>query len=560
MQKNWWRNKVVYQIYPQSFYDSNGDGIGDIQGIIKKLDYLQDLGIDIIWICPIFNSPMVDNGYDISDYYSIHANYGDFTDLKELIQKANERNIKILLDLVINHCSDKHKWFQKAIQNPEGKYGDYFIFKKGKNGEPPSNWRSIFGGSVWEKVANSDYYYYHTFSKEQPDFNWENKELRTELYKMINFWLELGIGGFRIDAITFIKKELSFQSLPADREDGLVGLRTVGINYPGIEVFLKEMRRETFDKYNAFSVAEMSGVNPDHICEYIGDNGFYDTIFDFSYMNLDLDGTTHWYKHRAFSAKEVNQALFASHQKAQDINAFLSVVLENHDQPRALNKWFPKKEITFEMKAMLAILNLTLRGIPFLYQGQEIGMTNHQWECIEEIKEVKSLSQYETALSSGLSKEDAFHAIAYRSRDNARTPMQWNDGVNGGFTSAKPWTRVNPNYTAINVEKQQSDNKGLFSFYKRLIHIRKDVKFGNVLLEGDISQIFEEYDTIIGYERSTSSQTLHILLNYSDSIIEIPYPHNIWSCVVDNYNRYQFVDGILTLRPYEGVVLEIGKE
>lgn len=558
MKKNWWRDKVVYQIYPQSFYDSNGDGIGDIQGIIRKLDYLQELGIDIIWICPIFQSPMVDNGYDISDYYAIHPNYGSFSDLKELIQEANKRNMKILLDLVVNHCSDQHEWFQKAIQNPEGEYGNYFIIKKGIDGKEPNNWRSIFGGSVWEKLENSDYYYYHTFSKEQPDFNWENKKLREELYKMINFWLDLGLGGFRIDAITFIKKDLTFKSLPQDRQDGLVSLRTVGINYPGIEVFLKEMRRKTFDKYNAFTVAEMSGVNPNDIYAYIGDDGFYDSIFDFSYMNLDLNGTKNWYEHKPFYAKDINQIIYQGHDKAQEMDAFLSIVLENHDQPRALNKWFDEKNITFKSAAMLAVLNLTLRGIPFIYQGQEIGMTNNEWASIEEIKEVKSLAQYETAILDGISPEQAFYAVAYRSRDNARTPMQWDDRVNGGFSLVEPWTKVNSNYKEINVYKQQSDSQSLLNFYKELIFIRKNTQFSEVLLEGKISQILEEYDHIIAYERSIDSRKVHIILNYSNLPIDIAYNYKISSCVISNYNKaYQYINKTLKLRPYEAIMLEI---
>lgn len=558
MKKNWWRDKVVYEIYPQSFYDSNNDGIGDIQGILNKLDYLQDLGIDIIWICPIFESPMVDNGYDISNYYSIHSNYGSFEDLEKLIQEAHKRNIKILLDLVVNHCSDQHEWFKKAIQNPESKYRNYFIFRNSVDGKAPNNWRSVFGGSVWEKIPNTNCYYYHTFSKEQPDFNWENENLRKDIYEMINFWLDLGVGGFRIDAITFIKKDLTFKSLPQDKEDGLVSLRTVGINYPGIEVFLKEMKQKTFEKYNAFTVAEMSSVKPEAICNYIGKDGFFNSIFDFSYLNLDLGGTTNWYEHTQFNANKVNNILFKNHDKVQEMDAFLSNVLENHDQPRSLNKWFNEADISFKSASMLAVLNLTLRGIPFIYQGQEIGMTNNKWNSIEEIKEVKSIAQYNAALLEGITPEAAFKAVAYRSRDNARTPMQWDESKNSGFSVSKPWLAVNNNYTEINVSTQKEDSQSIYNFYKKLIYIRKNSEFSDILREGRINQILKEYDSLIAFERTTDSGKLHVLLNYSPVPTDIIYAHEIRSCVITNYESHLYKDRKLTLRPYEAIVFEIG--
>lgn len=556
MNKNWWHNKIIYQIYPQSFYDSNADGIGDLNGIIEKLDYIKELGIDIIWISPIFCSPMKDNGYDISDYYSIAPQYGIIGDLEKLIIEAKKRKIKILLDLVVNHCSDKHEWFQKALNDPESEWGQYFIIKKGNNGKPPNNWRAIFGGSVWEQIRDTKFYYYHTFTKNQPDFNWENKDLRYEIYEMINFWLNKGISGFRIDAITFIKKELTFTSLEPDGPDGLVALRKVGVNYPGIEVFLKEMKKETFEKYNAFSIAEMSSVGTEKYNKYIGDDGFYDSIFDFSIMNLDLAGTNLWIKHKKFNAEIVNRALFESQKKAQEINAFLSIVLENHDQPRSLNKWFKQEEISFYSASLLAVLNTTIRGVPIIYQGQEIGMTNREWSSIGEIKDVKSIGQYKLALINGASNEEAFDAIKYRTRDNARSPMQWTNKENGGFTTGKAWTSVNKNFNKINVEEQLSNEQSLLQFYKRVIQLRKSENYENIFWLGTIKQIYPEKKNLIAYEREYNQRKVHIILNYSSTETQITNNYNSSTFLIHNYQELKKDENSITLRAFESIIVE----
>lgn len=561
MAERWWQNSIVYQIYPQSFNDSNNDGVGDIRGIIQKLDYLYTLGITVIWICPIFQSPMVDNGYDISDYYAIQEQYGSLDDLVHLIEEARKRGIKILLDLVINHCSDQHAWFKEALNDPEGEYGQYFIFRKGVDGREPNNWRSIFGGSVWQKLPGKDLYYYHTFTKHQPDLNWENERLRHSMYEMIRYWLALGIAGFRIDAATFIKKDLSFRSLPPDRPDGLVALRSAGINYPGIEVFLHEMKRQTFDRYNAFCVAEMSSVQVSRIGSYIGHKGFFSSIFDFSCMNLDLENGSLWYRHKPFDAQSVKNALFPSQEAAQEQEAYLSIVLENHDQPRALNKWFRDEDISFTSAALLAVLNLTLRGIPFIYQGQEIGTTNRHWSGIDEIHDVKSLYQYESAIQEGVPSEDAFKAVAYRSRDNARSPIRWNDCSDTGKKRILPGRPSLPDIATLpGVDSQLHDAGSLLHFYRRLIALRKNSEYSEILTRGDIQPLTGDYHGVIAYARTYAGRCLHVVLNYQGVETSLDYASPVLAYIIGNYGGYRLESSVLALRPFEALVLEVSEE
>jgi len=551
-----WGNMVVYQIFPQSFYDANDDGIGDIRGIIKKLPYLKELGINAIWLCPIFLSPMIDNGYDISDYYTIHPRYGSLEDFKDLLADSKKSGIQIFLDLVVNHCSIEHEWFQKALANPESDWADYFIIKKSKDGKEPNNWRSIFGGSVWERIKDTHYFYYHTFNKAQPDFNWENPALRKEIYKIISYWLEMGVSGFRIDAITFIKKDLSFQSLPADQEDGLVALRKVGINYPGIEVFLEEMKRETFDKYNAFTVAEMSSINPKNLSLYVGEGGAFDSIFDFSFMNLDLAGTTHWYNKKKFTAKEILHAYFDSQKYAVDISAYLSLALENHDQPRAIHKWVEKEDISFKSLSMIALLQFALRGIPFIYQGQEIGMQNYPWKNIDEINDIKSLGQYESALLAGKSAKEAFDAVSYRSRDNARTIMQWNKTKYGGFSKGPTAYHINKNYKKINICNLQKKKTSLWHFYKKLITLRLKSQWANVLSQGGIKQLAFESDHIIAFSRFLPCVHLVCLINYSSKKQNFPLSYEPKKIIINNYSKLSYFDDQFVLKPFQAVLFE----
>lgn len=555
MKKKWWNEKVAYQIYPRSFYDSNGDGIGDVRGIVEKLDYLQSLGVDLVWISPIYQSPMKDNGYDISDYYSIDPVFGTSGDMEELLVKAGERDIRILMDLVVNHCSSEHEWFQKALQNPKGEYGDYFIIREGRDGQAPNNWRSIFGGSVWEFIEGTNLYYYHTFAKEQPDLNWENPRLRREIYSMMNWWLQKGLGGFRVDAITYIKKDPSYRSLPPDGADGLADLETVSSNYPGIEVFLREMRSKTFDVYDAFSVAEMSGVDAEKLEEYIGPDGLFCSIFDFSYMELDVDAFQ-WFRPRKVTAKRIKERLFESQQMAQEADSFLSVVLENHDQPRSLSKWFGEEEIGYLSATMLAVFNLTLRGIPFIYQGEEIGMSNTHFDDIHCYEDIMTWGQYERAKKEGISQEECLDMANRRSRDHARTPMQWEDSRNAGFSPSLPCFPVNENYRTVNVRAQEQ-GRSILNFYREMIRLRKSKALRDVLVYGTFEPELEEEENVIAYRRSFGSRTVCVMLNFVNREQKVAVPGIPGEVFISNYGGTKIYAPDYILRPFEAVLFGI---
>ena len=405
MTKKWWKEAVVYQVYPKSFYDSNHDGIGDIAGVTAKLDYLQDLGIDVIWLSPVYESPMDDNGYDISNYYNIDKQFGSNEDMDQLIKEAKARDMRIIMDLVINHSSDEHEWFKKALEDPNGKYADYYIFKEGDGPNPPNNWRSIFGGSVWEQLDDGRYYM-HMFSKKQPDLNWESEALREELYAIVNYWLEKGLGGFRIDAITYIKKDQEFKSLAPDRPDGLANCNELSQNYEGIDEFLLELRERTFDQYDCMTVAEAPGVPYDQLGDYIGDNGYFDMMFDFSHTEVDANENDEWFDRLDWTIDDFKKLLFTSQLEAQKIG-WGTAYLENHDQPRSISKYIPEGHINFHSSSMLATMYFLLRGTPFIYQGQEIGMTNCVMESVGEFDDLATHDQYNRALEAGLSEAEA---------------------------------------------------------------------------------------------------------------------------------------------------------
>lgn len=552
MKKKWWNEKIVYQVYPRSFKDTNGDGIGDVRGIIEKLDYIKSVGVDMIWISPIYKSPMKDNGYDISDYYAIDPIFGTMEDMDELLLKAKGKGLKVLMDLVVNHCSSEHEWFKKALKDPKGPYGDYFIIKEGKDGKAPNNWRSIFGGSVWEPIKGTPYYYYHTFAKEQPDLNWENPQLRREIYDMMNWWLKKGLGGFRVDAITYIKKDPSYKSLPADGADGLAALSEVSSNYPGIEVFLKEMREETFDVYDAFSVAEMSGVDAAKLREYIGPDGLFSSIFDFSYMELDVE-LFQWYRPVEVNAAMVKEKLFESQSMAQEAESFLSVVLENHDQPRAAEKWFPK-QVGYESQTMLATMNLMLRGIPFIYQGEEIGMTNSTFSDIREYEDIMLWGQYDRAKKEGCTEEECLDMANRRSRDHARTPMQWDDSEQAGFTTGKPALPVNDNYRTINVKKEEREGSVL-DYYRKLTALRKSDEYRELLTYGEIYPALEEEKDVIAYERVKDGKKLLIVLNFLGENQKISLGNEERKIVLSNYKTEESCFGQVELQPFQALVL-----
>ena len=499
MKKKWRHDKIAYQIYPKSFLDTNGDGIGDLRGIISKLDYLKELGIDIIWLSPIYQSPFVDQGYDISDYYKIAREFGTMEEFDELLEETKKRGMYVLMDLVVNHCSDRHEWFQKALADPYGKYAEYFHFVKGKDGKEPSNYRSYFGGSAWEPVPGTDLYYLHMFAKEQPDLNWENPELREEIYKMINWWLDKGLAGFRIDAIINIKKDLDFPSFEPDGPDGLVSCVKMVEEVEGVGEYFEDIKRSTFEKYDAFTVAEVFNMKEDELSEFIGDNGHFSTMFDFSAHTL-LQGEKGWYNARKLSFKEWRDTIFDAQKKAQG-KGFLSNIIENHDEPRGASRFLPEHAQNEAGKKMLATTSLLLRGIPFIYQGQEIGMTNCRRNDISEYDDISTKDQYQEALRAGCSTIQALEICYENSRDNGRTPMQWDGGKGAGFTESAPWLALNPNYTEINVAEQESRPDSVLSYYKALTALKKSDEYKETFTYGEFVPAYEDKDGIFAYHR-----------------------------------------------------------
>ena len=523
LDKKWWKKEVGYQIYPRSFYDSNNDGIGDLNGITEKLDYLKNLGITLIWVCPIFKSPMDDNGYDISDYYDVNPEFGTKEDLEKLIAEAEKRGIKVILDLVINHTSDEHEWFLEALKNPESKYRNYYIFKRGENGLPPTNWRSHFGGSAWEKVEGeadengNEMYYLHLFTKKQPDLNWENPEVRKELYKMVNYWLEKGIAGFRVDAINSIKKDARYLDLPVDGADGMAHNVEYTLNQPGIEEFLRELAKETFKKYNAMTVAETPMLEYERYNDFIGDDGFFTMIFDFSYADLDMTKGGFYYSLRDIPTIELRDAIFES-QLTQQKYGWGAPFLENHDLPRSLNKFFGEKANETNAK-LLANVFFFLRGTPFIYQGQEIGMDNFVRNDISEFDDIASKDQYQRALGEGFSSEEALHFVNKRSRDNSRTPMQWDNSKNAGFSkdeNSKSWIKLTGSQATTNVADQINDKDSIFSHYKKMIDLRQNGKYSDCLTFGDFISVPLENEKIIAYVRKYKNQKVLCISNFSE--------------------------------------------
>jgi len=523
LDKKWWKKEVGYQIYPRSFYDSNNDGIGDLNGITEKLDYLKNLGITLIWVCPIFKSPMDDNGYDISDYYDVNPEFGTKEDLEKLIAEAEKRGIKVILDLVINHTSDEHEWFLEALKNPESKYRNYYIFKRGKNGLPPTNWRSHFGGSAWEKVEGeadengNEMYYLHLFTKKQPDLNWENPEVRKELYKMVNYWLEKGIAGFRVDAINSIKKDARYLDLPVDGADGMAYNVEYTLNQPGIEEFLSELAKETFKKYNAMTVAETPMLEYERYNDFIGDDGFFTMIFDFSYTDLDMTKDGFYYSLRDIPIIELRDAIFES-QLTQQKYGWGAPFLENHDLPRSLNKFFGEKANETNAK-LLANVFFFLRGTPFIYQGQEIGMDNFVRNDISEFDDIASKDQYQRALGEGFSSEEALYFVNKRSRDNSRTPMQWGNSKNAGFSkdeNSKSWIKLTGSQATTNVADQINDKDSIFSHYKKMIDLRQNGKYSDCLTFGDFISVPLENEKIIAYVRKYKNQKVLCISNFSE--------------------------------------------
>lgn len=533
MERKWWHEKIAYQIYPKSFNDGNGDGIGDLRGIIEKLDYLKELGIDIVWISPIYQSPFVDQGYDISDYYKIAPEFGTMEEFDELLAEAKKRGIEIVMDLVINHCSDQHEWFQKALADPYGEYADYFYFEKGRNGGAPSNYRSYFGGSVWEPVPGTDLYYLHLFAKEQPDLNWNNPKMKEELFAMIRWWLEKGVAGFRIDAIINIKKDPNFPDFPADGPDGLASCTKMVEEVEGVGELLEELRQKAFDPYQAFTVAEVFNMREEELKEFVGENGHFSTMFDFS-AHLLTGGEHGWYDAKPVKFSEWKKTVIESQLEVQNVG-FLANIIENHDEPRGASTYLPEYAVNPRGIKMLAAVNILLRGLPFLYQGQEIGMRNCPMDSIEDYDDINTKDQYRTALVAGCTEEEALDACIRYSRDNARTPMQWSHEKEAGFTTGKPWLKVNPNYTEINVEDQLNDEDSVLHFYKKLIALRKSEAYRETLIFGRFVPAFEADEEVFAfYRESESGDRVFIAANFGKEEKTLTLPEKRYTVLLTN--------------------------
>ena len=574
LDKKWWQKEVGYQIYPRSFYDSNNDGIGDLNGITAKLDYLKELGITLIWVCPIFKSPMDDNGYDISDYYDVNPEFGTKEDLERLIKEVEKRGIKIILDLVINHTSDEHEWFLEALKNPESKYRNYYIFKRGKNGLPPTNWRSHFGGSAWEKVEGeadkngNEMYYLHLFTKKQPDLNWENPEVREELYKMVNYWLEKGIAGFRVDAINSIKKDENYLNLPVDGADGLAYNVKYTLNQPGIEEFLSKLAKETFKKYNCMTVAETPMLEYERYNDFIGEDGFFSMIFDFSYADLDMTKGGFYYSLRDIPTIELRNAIFES-QLTQQKYGWGAPFLENHDLPRSLNKFFGEKANETNAK-LLGNVFFFLRGTPFIYQGQEIGMDNFVRKDISEFDDIASKDQYQRALGEKFSTEEALYFVNKRSRDNSRTPMQWDNSKNAGFSeneNIKSWIKLTGSQSITNVKNQLNDEKSIFAHYKKMIDLRQNGKYSDCLIYGEFIPVPLENEKIIAYVRKYGNQKLLCISNFSCQKQEVKLNDiakvlgekeiTLGEILINNFDKIGKDDKKLNLEGFQSLLVEI---
>ena len=535
MQKKWWHDKVAYQIYPKSFCDTNGDGIGDLRGIISKLDYLKELGVDIIWLSPIYKSPFVDQGYDISDYYAIAEEFGTMEEFDELLAEAKKRDMYLIMDLVVNHCSDKHEWFQKALADPDGPYADYFYFRKGKNGNPPSNYRSYFGGNCWEPVPGSDKYYFHMFAKEQPDLNWENPKLREEIYRMINWWLDKGLAGFRIDAIINIKKDLAFPDMEPDGDDGLASCWRMVENVEGVDALLEDLKNHTFAKKDAFTVGEVFNIGVEDLPDFIGENGHFSTIFDFSAHMLS-DGKHGWYDAPPISFNAWKKAITDSQMRVQNVG-FEANISENHDAPRGVSRFLPDYAQNADGAKMLGTVSVLLRGIPFIYQGQEIGMQNARWNSVDEFDDISTKDQYRVAREAGLSDAEALAVCSVMSRDNARTPMQWKDAPQAGFTSGTPWLKVNDNYPVINVEKEEGQPDSVLHYYRKLIALRKSGEYRELFTYGKFEPAYENADHVMAYYRILQGRRVLVAANFGTDTIELDWEVPAKKVLLSNKKR-----------------------
>lgn len=557
MVKKWWKESIVYQIYPQSFNDSNGDGIGDVKGIIEKLDYLENLGVNVLWISPICESPLDDNGYDISDYQAIHSRYGTMEDYENLLEEAHKRGIKVLMDLVVNHTSDEHKWFiesKKSIDNP---YRDYYIWKPGKKGTVPNNWGSIFGGSAWDYDEATDMYYLHCFSPKQPDLNWENPVVREEIYKMMRWWCDKGIDGFRMDVISMLSKDQRYPD--GVLKDGLFG--DAGPYYfhgPRIHEFLKEMNKEVLSKYDIMTVGETQGVTVEDASLYAGiDRKELDMVFQFEHVGIGDGAYGKWTVDR-YDFMEFKEIMNRWQENLAE-DTWNSLFLDNHDQPRCVSRFGNDSDEYREISAkMLATCIHMMKGTPYVYQGEELGMTNAYFDDLSKYRDIESLQYYKEYTEAGCIDPDTMmRALQLRGRDNARTPMQWNTQENAGFTDGEPWIEVNPNYNIINAEAQVGKEDSVFSYYKKLIELRKN---NEIVVYGSYRGLEKDNEKLFVYERELNGEKLLVVCNFTDEIAEFIMPEDVdltkAECWISNIGRKEF-EQKMQLHAYEAFVLHI---
>lgn len=542
------RKSTVYQIYPRSFYDTNGDGFGDLKGVTAKLDYIKELGVDYIWMTPFFVSPQYDNGYDVEDYYNIDPRYGTMEDFEELSKEAEKRGIKLMLDMVFNHTSSNHEWFQKALAGDE-KYKNFYIFKKGKeDGSAPTNWESKFGGNAWEYVPEMDEYYLHLFHVKQPDLNWDNPEVREEVKKIVRFWMEKGVKGFRFDVVNLISKDKFEDDYEGDG-------RRFYTDGPNIHTYLKELNEGSFGQdAEIITVGEMSSTSMENCFGYAGaDSNELSMVFSFHHLKVDFMGNEKWVL-VPVDFQKLKKIIFEWQTGMAKNNAWNAVFWCNHDQPRPVTRFGDDEAYWKESAKMLGTIVHGLRGTPYIYQGEEIGMTNTDFSTIEQFRDVESLNHYDILQQKGLSKEDALRIIQIHSRDNGRTPMQWNEEAHSGFTTAKPWIGVNGNYKKVNAESQLQDETSIFNYYKKLVALRKEY---DVIAFGDIKPLDAKHPSVFAYERTYGDESLLVICNFYKKEIEWNSGRDLegYKAILGNYEDQFLEDGEVTLRPYEAMML-----
>jgi len=552
--KNWWKNSVVYQIYPRSFMDSNGDGVGDLQGIISRLDYLKDLGIDVVWLSPCYESPNDDNGYDISDYQKIMQEFGTMDDWDQMIIEMHKRDIKLIMDLVVNHTSDEHRWFEESKKSKDNEYRDYYIWRAGKDGREPNNWVSFFSGSAWQYDEKTDEYYLHLFSKKQPDLNWENEKVRQEIYDMMTWWLEKGVDGFRMDVINIISKNPELPSVGKESEYTWGG--EFFVNGPRIHEFLQEMNREVLCNYPIMTVGEAIDVTTDDAILYTDKRRKeLNMLFSFELMNVDNGSYDKWDKQPFEMAKF--KEIIVKWQKGLKDAGWNSLFLNNHDQPRQVSRFGNDTKYRVESAKMLATIMHLLKGTPYIYQGEEIGMTNIKFESISDYRDIETLNMYSEYNQMGIEEDKIMDMIYMSSRDNARTPMQWNDSANAGFTSGEPWIKINDNYREINTEREQEDKNSILNYYKKLIRMRKEYP---VIVHGDFSEIECADKNIFAYSRQFNEEKLIVIANGSNKEVLFEgkdmNEHSGYEVILSNYEGDYNLKEDLILRPYEAIVFK----